>query len=405
MGKIYLVDVTNRDGVQTSRLGLAKLEKTVLNILLNNMGVHQCEFGFPNTLHETNYINAAGKVRLTGGRDRGYGIAASGYASLNKLKADPLVSSGEDNFGAEFNVSFFGEWASLHLSTGTKLEDVRDFPTGTFTYAKQKYLTAALEMTPRPDVSFSLEWIGGKIYEKNYIVGLNEEYQVAMISLKYSANQFTFSTGAAMHMPEKEAGIVLDHYKYLAGVTYGYDKPKKAPKPVAKPSTSPMTAPFNSISKELDALRGEIEDIKNNKSKLTEEEAIAQPMVQPLAPVEVEVEAALEPVIIEVAAERKDNPYEYLRVEVINVSGIKGLGDAVADLLKKDGFNVVKVASLSVSNKKKSFILHKKEFVNEGVMVAREIPKDQDVLISKRLSSKVDVRVVVGRDLKFILKK
>ncbi len=56
--RIRLLDVTNRDGVQTSRLGLAKLEKTVLNILLNKMGVHQSEFGFPNTLHETNYINA-----------------------------------------------------------------------------------------------------------------------------------------------------------------------------------------------------------------------------------------------------------------------------------------------------------------------------------------------------------
>ncbi len=56
--RIYILDVTNRDGVQTSRLGLAKIEKTVLNILLNNMGVHQSEFGFPTTLHETNYINA-----------------------------------------------------------------------------------------------------------------------------------------------------------------------------------------------------------------------------------------------------------------------------------------------------------------------------------------------------------
>ncbi len=56
--KIYILDVTNRDGVQTSRLGLAKIEKTVLNILLNQMGVFQSEFGFPTTLHETNYINA-----------------------------------------------------------------------------------------------------------------------------------------------------------------------------------------------------------------------------------------------------------------------------------------------------------------------------------------------------------
>ena len=56
--RIFFLDVTNRDGVQTSRLGLAKLEKTVLNILLNRMGIYQSEIGFPTTYHETNYINA-----------------------------------------------------------------------------------------------------------------------------------------------------------------------------------------------------------------------------------------------------------------------------------------------------------------------------------------------------------
>ena len=56
--KIYIVDVTNRDGVQTSRLGLAKLQKTMINLYLNDMGVSQSEFGFPVTRHETNYLNA-----------------------------------------------------------------------------------------------------------------------------------------------------------------------------------------------------------------------------------------------------------------------------------------------------------------------------------------------------------
>ena len=49
MGKIYFVDVTNRDGVQTSRLGLAKLQKTIINIMLDDMGITQSEFGFPTT--------------------------------------------------------------------------------------------------------------------------------------------------------------------------------------------------------------------------------------------------------------------------------------------------------------------------------------------------------------------
>ncbi|EKE03584.1 MAG: hypothetical protein ACD_20C00181G0002 [uncultured bacterium] len=55
---IYIVDVTNRDGVQTSRLGLAKLQKTMINLLLNEMGITQSEFGFPTTRHEINYLNA-----------------------------------------------------------------------------------------------------------------------------------------------------------------------------------------------------------------------------------------------------------------------------------------------------------------------------------------------------------
>ncbi|MDD4909795.1 MAG: homocitrate synthase [Candidatus Omnitrophica bacterium] len=73
--KIYIVDVTNRDGVQTSRICLSKLQKTMINIFLNDMGIFQSEFGFPFTRHEINYLNAnlrlveAGrlnKIRLSG---------------------------------------------------------------------------------------------------------------------------------------------------------------------------------------------------------------------------------------------------------------------------------------------------------------------------------------------------
>jgi isopropylmalate/homocitrate/citramalate synthase len=58
MPKIYLIDVTNRDGVQTANLGLSKLEKTIINLYLNEMGVFQSEFGFPTTRHEVNYLQA-----------------------------------------------------------------------------------------------------------------------------------------------------------------------------------------------------------------------------------------------------------------------------------------------------------------------------------------------------------
>ena len=66
MGKIYLIDVTNRDGVQTARLGLSKLAKTMMNMYLNEMGVYQSEFGFPTTRHESHYLRANIKLAEMG---------------------------------------------------------------------------------------------------------------------------------------------------------------------------------------------------------------------------------------------------------------------------------------------------------------------------------------------------
>ena len=56
MSKIYLIDVTNRDAVQASRIIMAKLQKTMLNLYLAEMGIHQSEFSFPSVRHERNYI-------------------------------------------------------------------------------------------------------------------------------------------------------------------------------------------------------------------------------------------------------------------------------------------------------------------------------------------------------------
>ncbi len=58
MPKVYFIDVTNRDGVQTARISLSKLQKTMLNWYLGQMGIHQSEFGFPFVGHERNYILA-----------------------------------------------------------------------------------------------------------------------------------------------------------------------------------------------------------------------------------------------------------------------------------------------------------------------------------------------------------
>ena len=58
MAKIFFIDTTCRDGVQTPRICLSKLQKTLINIMLDDMGVFESEFGFPTASHETAYLNA-----------------------------------------------------------------------------------------------------------------------------------------------------------------------------------------------------------------------------------------------------------------------------------------------------------------------------------------------------------
>jgi len=58
MSKIYFIDVTNRDTVQAARINLSKLQKTMVNIYLAELGIHQSEFGFPYAKNEQNYVRA-----------------------------------------------------------------------------------------------------------------------------------------------------------------------------------------------------------------------------------------------------------------------------------------------------------------------------------------------------------
>ena len=66
MAVIHFIDVTNRDAVQASRIKLAKLQKTMLNVFLGQFGVYQSEFAFPFTQHEQNYVAANLELRKLG---------------------------------------------------------------------------------------------------------------------------------------------------------------------------------------------------------------------------------------------------------------------------------------------------------------------------------------------------
>ncbi len=58
IGKVYFLDVTNRDGAQAARIETSKFQRTMINYYLGQLGVYQAEFGFPFIWHERNYVDA-----------------------------------------------------------------------------------------------------------------------------------------------------------------------------------------------------------------------------------------------------------------------------------------------------------------------------------------------------------
>lgn len=107
MSKIYIIDVTNRDGVQTSRICLSKLQKTIINLYLSRTGVFQSEFGFPTTHHETNYLNA------------NLELARSGV--FGELRLGGWIRAIEEDVNLTFNLLSDIEHLNLSISTSDQM--------------------------------------------------------------------------------------------------------------------------------------------------------------------------------------------------------------------------------------------------------------------------------------------
>ena len=172
MNYIKFVDVTNRDGVQTSRLGLAKLEKTIINLMLNEMGINQSEFGFPTTRHEINYLN--GNLELV---ERGV---------INKTKLSGWMRAIKGDVKKSFKNVPKLQYINLSQSTSNQMINGK--------YQGKK--------TPKDVLNDTLEAINEAINQNAKVIGVNAEdasrsdldylIEYAKECKKYGATRFRY---------------------------------------------------------------------------------------------------------------------------------------------------------------------------------------------------------------------
>jgi homocitrate synthase NifV len=102
MPHIFFLDVTNRDGAQTSRLTLSKLQKTLINWYLGRLGVHQSEFGFPFTPHERRYVEANLALQSQGVFG---GLVLGGWCRALAADVEKALASGVRDFNLSMSTS------------------------------------------------------------------------------------------------------------------------------------------------------------------------------------------------------------------------------------------------------------------------------------------------------------
>src|SRR6266508_2315477 len=102
MPRIHLLDVTNRDGVQTARINLSKLGKTMVNFYLGKLGVTQSEVGFPFLFHEVPYIRANLALAKAGALG---GLRLSGWARAVVADVEASLPLGLEHLNLSISTS------------------------------------------------------------------------------------------------------------------------------------------------------------------------------------------------------------------------------------------------------------------------------------------------------------
>ena len=102
MPQIRFIDVTNRDAVQASRIIMAKLQKTMLNLYLSEMGIYQSEFSFPTVNHERNYIQGNLELKESGVFDN---LVLEGWCRALVSDVEASLSTGVRDLNVSISTS------------------------------------------------------------------------------------------------------------------------------------------------------------------------------------------------------------------------------------------------------------------------------------------------------------
>lgn len=355
-------------------------------------------------------LAVAGKYRFLGDRASGYGVALAAHGSLFKADESRNLGTADSSYGVELVLSRYGSAGGLHLALGSKVDDIR-VKGATPAFVSDDMLTAAaaFELTLLPEFTFSLEVLGSKRMSAG-----DENLQV-MPGVRFRPNNsLSYMFGIAYGLPSDRSDPEV---RYLAGVTVALNAQE----------------PFQSVSTRMDEMNRSLAGLESR----IEERAVATPEVPAdvadrlagLESSQLKLQQRLES--MEEQAEDSGLPSNAIRVAVVNASGIDRLGRLVGDTLRKQGYRVtavsdirqaikeptqifykggasknaeiVRIADAKLDIEEVTSIYYREGFDEVAIALGHTLPKNQMILKGPKLDERIDLQVVVGRDMKILL--
>lgn len=371
-------------------------------------------------------INLLAKLHLGGSHEEGIGVSIAAYKGLLVAPRTEGLGSGDATFGAMANISLYNESTTVHLSLGGEQTDLKQ-PGAGFLSDQVILLGGGLEYRWQPDWTLLVEGLftRSNTEDDNLIVAPSLHYR-PQGPLSYYAR---FAAG----IPSDSS---LPEYSAMAGIRYQFWSGDAVAEPQAQAQRSMVAG------------RGQRSDRGQQTAAIGQLSAppamVAQPVAELPIPAEVKEDLLgisqsqalllqqLESMRSEMnrMATRPENALA--KVEILNASGIEGLGEVVGRLLTLRGYSIASISDLGTAIeqptqiyymagtknaeivgvdrarlgiKKQTRIYYIEGFEQRATRVSMVLPGSQRVMPDDQLQNQVQVRVVVGRDLKVLLQK
>lgn len=401
-----------------------------------NQGINErLEFGlgFPQRFSSANptwqiaQLNTSLKYRLKGSREEGQVLSLTWYTSMFPAPAAAGLGTGTRNAGLELNYTQFGPMRDVHLNYGIEQVDnvsVAAGPVITFTNTAKLYWKMGMEQRVNEHTSYVL----GTSMHLDFVSFSSQMMVGAAYRYRNEPTGFSYTVGVSYNVLRTADE---PRFRYMIGLNYKLDSPKskmynmeqrlqqmEASLQRMENNMQQQQQQMNQMQsqdqalyeQELPAIRQEISNLRNEMTEMQgEQQAMAgaienlgqAPVVAltpppapepPAAAPEVEAPVEEAPPVVAVLPNLP-------RVQIVNESGVAGLGDRYAGQMAEKGYPVVETNEVEGKSNKTTYIYYRPGFAEQAIEIGHTMPRNQIVLQSKTLPDGVDVLIVLGEDV------